>query len=33
MGLGMGLVMSPMTTAAMNAVDRTKAGLHRACSR
>ncbi len=26
MGLGMGLVMSPMTTAAMNAVDRTKAG-------
>ncbi|HEV7495770.1 MFS transporter, partial [Baekduia sp.] len=27
MGLGMGLVMSPMTTAAMNAIDRTKAGL------
>jgi EmrB/QacA subfamily drug resistance transporter len=27
MGLGMGLVMSPMTTAAMNAVDRTKAGV------
>jgi EmrB/QacA subfamily drug resistance transporter len=27
MGLGMGLVMSPMSTAAMNAVDRTKAGL------
>jgi EmrB/QacA subfamily drug resistance transporter len=27
MGIGMGLVMSPMTTAAMNAVDRTKAGL------
>ena len=27
MGLGMGLVMSPMTTSAMNAVDRTKAGL------
>jgi EmrB/QacA subfamily drug resistance transporter len=26
MGLGMGLVMSPMTTAAMNAVDHTKAG-------
>jgi MFS family permease len=26
MGLGMGLVMSPMSTAAMNAVDRTKAG-------
>jgi EmrB/QacA subfamily drug resistance transporter len=26
MGVGMGLVMSPMTTAAMNAVDRTKAG-------
>ena len=26
MGFGMGLVMSPMTTAAMNAVDRTKAG-------
>ena len=26
MGIGMGLVMSPMTTAAMNAVDRTKAG-------
>jgi EmrB/QacA subfamily drug resistance transporter len=26
MGLGLGLVMSPMTTAAMNAVDRTKAG-------
>jgi EmrB/QacA subfamily drug resistance transporter len=27
MGLGMGLVMSPMSTAAMNAVDRTKAGV------
>jgi EmrB/QacA subfamily drug resistance transporter len=27
MGLGMGLVMSPMTTAAMNAVDRAKAGV------
>jgi EmrB/QacA subfamily drug resistance transporter len=27
MGIGMGLVMSPMTTSAMNAVDRTKAGL------
>jgi EmrB/QacA subfamily drug resistance transporter len=27
MGLGMGLVMSPMSTAAMNAVDRTKAGI------
>ncbi len=27
MGFGMGLVMSPMTTAAMNAVDRTKAGV------
>ena len=27
MGLGMGLVMSPMNTAAMNAIDRTKAGL------
>jgi EmrB/QacA subfamily drug resistance transporter len=26
MGIGMGLVMSPMTTAAMNAVDRSKAG-------
>jgi EmrB/QacA subfamily drug resistance transporter len=26
MGLGMGMVMSPMSTAAMNAVDRTKAG-------
>jgi EmrB/QacA subfamily drug resistance transporter len=26
MGLGIGLVMSPMSTAAMNAVDRTKAG-------
>jgi EmrB/QacA subfamily drug resistance transporter len=26
MGLGMGLTMSPMSTAAMNAVDRTKAG-------
>jgi EmrB/QacA subfamily drug resistance transporter len=26
MGLGMGLVMSPMSTAAMNAVDRAKAG-------
>ena len=27
MGLGMGLVMSPMSAAAMNAVDRTKAGV------
>ncbi len=27
MGLGMGCVMSPMSTAAMNAVDRTKAGV------
>lgn len=27
MGLGMGLVMSPMSTAAMNAVDQTKAGV------
>jgi len=27
MGAGMGLVMSPMSTAAMNAVDRTKAGV------
>jgi len=27
MGLGMGLVMSPMSTAAMNAVDPTKAGV------
>ncbi|ADB52592.1 MFS transporter [Conexibacter woesei] len=27
MGIGMGLVMSPMTTAAMNSVDRTKAGV------
>ncbi len=26
MGMGMGLTMSPMSTAAMNAVDRTKAG-------
>jgi MFS family permease len=26
MGIGIGLVMSPMSTAAMNAVDRTKAG-------
>jgi len=26
MGMGMGLVMSPMSTAAMNAVDRSKAG-------
>jgi EmrB/QacA subfamily drug resistance transporter len=26
MGVGMGLVMSPMSTAAMNSVDRTKAG-------
>jgi hypothetical protein len=26
-GLGMGLVMSPMSMAAMNAVDRTKAGV------
>lgn len=27
MGIGMGLVMSPMTTAAMNSVDREKAGV------
>jgi EmrB/QacA subfamily drug resistance transporter len=27
MGFGMGLVMSPMSTAGMNAVDRTKAGV------
>lgn len=27
MGLGMGLIMSPMSTAAMNSVDRTKAGV------
>jgi EmrB/QacA subfamily drug resistance transporter len=27
MGFGMGMVMSPMSTAAMNAVDRTKAGV------
>jgi hypothetical protein len=27
MGLGIGLTMSPMSTAAMNAVDATKAGL------
>jgi hypothetical protein len=27
MGLGMGLVMSPMSMAAMNAVDRSKAGV------
>jgi EmrB/QacA subfamily drug resistance transporter len=27
MGIGMGLVMSPMSTAAMNAVDRSKAGV------
>jgi EmrB/QacA subfamily drug resistance transporter len=27
MGLGMGLVISPMSTAGMNAVDRTKAGV------
>jgi EmrB/QacA subfamily drug resistance transporter len=27
MGLGIGFVMSPMTTAAMNSVDRTKAGV------
>jgi EmrB/QacA subfamily drug resistance transporter len=27
MGVGIGLVMSPMSTAAMNAVDRTKAGV------
>src|SRR5437867_4451614 len=27
MGLGMGLVMSPMSTAAMNAVEPTKAGV------
>ena len=26
MGMGIGLVMSPMSTAAMNAVDRTKSG-------
>jgi hypothetical protein len=26
MGIGIGLVMSPMSTAAMNSVDRTKAG-------
>ena len=26
MGVGMALTMSPMSTAAMNAVDRTKAG-------
>src|SRR5437660_9445728 len=26
-GLGIGFVMSPMSTAAMNAVDRTKAGV------
>jgi MFS family permease len=27
MGVGMGLIMSPMSAAAMNAVDRTKAGV------
>jgi hypothetical protein len=27
LGIGMGLVMSPMSTAAMNSVDRTKAGV------
>ena len=27
MGIGMGFIMSPMSTAAMNAVDRTKAGV------
>jgi EmrB/QacA subfamily drug resistance transporter len=27
MGVGMGFVMSPMSTAAMNAIDRTKAGV------
>jgi hypothetical protein len=27
MGIGMGCVMSPMSTAAMNSVDRTKAGV------
>jgi EmrB/QacA subfamily drug resistance transporter len=27
MGLGMGMIMSPMSTAAMNAVDQTKAGV------
>jgi MFS family permease len=27
MGIGMGLVMSPMSTAAMNAVDKSKAGV------
>jgi EmrB/QacA subfamily drug resistance transporter len=27
MGLGMGFIMTPMSTAAMNAVDRTKAGV------
>jgi EmrB/QacA subfamily drug resistance transporter len=27
MGVGMGLVMSPMSTAAMNSIDRTKAGV------
>jgi EmrB/QacA subfamily drug resistance transporter len=27
MGIGMGLVMSPMSTAAMNSIDRTKAGV------
>jgi len=27
MGIGMGLIMSPMSAAAMNAVDRTKAGV------
>src|SRR4029077_14431831 len=27
LGIGMGLVMSPMSTAAMNAVERTKAGV------
>ena len=27
MGIGMGFIMTPMSTAAMNAVDRTKAGV------
>ena len=33
MGLGIGLTMSPMSTAAMNAVDVTKAGVASGCSR
>ena len=33
MGLGMGLVMSPMSTAAMNSVDRTRPARHRGCWR